>query len=71
MSIATKAQPVRVAETDAHEGPVYVADEHALYFTTLPTAGERPVVDIKRLDLETGRDLGRPPRRERRQRDGA
>jgi gluconolactonase len=40
----------RVAETDAHEGPVYVADEHALYFTSVP----RPQVDIKRLDLSTG-----------------
>ena len=26
----------RVLETDAHEGPVYVADEDALYFTSLP-----------------------------------
>ena len=50
MSIATKYEPVRVAETNAHEGPVYVPGEHALYFTT-----PRPVVDIKRLDLETGR----------------
>ena len=49
MSIATKYEPVRVAETNAHEGPVYVPGEHALYFTT-----PRPVVDIKRLDLETG-----------------
>jgi gluconolactonase len=49
VSIATKYEPVRVAETNAHEGPVYVPGEHALYFTT-----PRPVVDIKRLDLETG-----------------
>ena len=41
----------KVAETDAHEGPVYAADEHALYFTSLP----RPEVDIRRLDLDTGR----------------
>jgi gluconolactonase len=42
----------RVVATDAHEGPVYVASEDALYFTTVPrpcTAG--PVVDIRRLDL--------------------
>jgi gluconolactonase len=26
----------RVAETDAHEGPVYVPGHDALYFTTLP-----------------------------------
>jgi gluconolactonase len=49
VSTATKAEPVRVAETNAHEGPVYVPGEHALYFTTL-----RPLVDIKRLNLETG-----------------
>ena len=28
-----------VVEVDAHEGPVYFADENALYFTTLPGAG--------------------------------
>ena len=27
---------VKVVDVDAHEGPVYVADEDALYFTTLP-----------------------------------
>ena len=37
-----------IVETDAHEGPVYSAAEHALYFTT-----QRPQVDVKRLDLET------------------
>jgi len=25
-----------LAKVDAHEGPVYVADESALYFTTVP-----------------------------------
>src|SRR5919202_2161884 len=40
-----------VVDVDAHEGPVYVADEHALYFTSLPKPG--PLVAIKRLDLET------------------
>jgi gluconolactonase len=39
-----------VAETDAHEGPVFVADEDALYFTTVRT--DR--VAIKRLDLASG-----------------
>jgi gluconolactonase len=34
-----------VAEVDAHEGPVYVAEEDALYFTTVRTA----TVAIKRL----------------------
>ena len=40
----------RVAETDAHEGPVYAADEDALYFTTV----RRGRVAIKRLDLGAG-----------------
>jgi gluconolactonase len=42
-----------VAEVDAHEGPVYFADENALYFTTLARsgAGRSPVVRIKRLSL--------------------
>src|SRR5436305_2057542 len=26
----------RVVETDAHEGPVYVPEEDALYYTTVP-----------------------------------
>jgi gluconolactonase len=39
-----------VAETDAHEGPVYVPDEDALYFTTV----RRDVVAIKRLALADG-----------------
>jgi gluconolactonase len=36
-----------VIETDAHEGPVYAADEDALYFTTV----RRERVSIKRLAL--------------------
>ena len=40
----------RVVETDAHEGPVYVAGEDALYFTT-----QRPDVAIKRLALDGSR----------------
>ncbi|MGZ6696167.1 MAG: SMP-30/gluconolactonase/LRE family protein [Solirubrobacteraceae bacterium] len=41
---------VRLAETDAHEGPVYVPEEDALYFTSVPRASAGgPVVDIKRL----------------------
>jgi hypothetical protein len=41
------------AEVDAHEGPVYFADENALYFTALPRpgVGRSPVVQIKRLSL--------------------
>jgi len=43
-----------LAEVDAHEGPVYFADEHALYFTTLPRPGidRSPSVQIKRLPLD-------------------
>jgi gluconolactonase len=41
----------RLVETDAHEGPVYVADEHALYFTSVPRP--RPYVALRRLDLDT------------------
>ena len=41
-------RPMLVVEIDAHEGPVYAADEHALYFTTVRT--DR--VAIKRLDLD-------------------
>ncbi len=43
-----------VAETSAHEGPVYAADEDALYFTTTPVPGDPPRVDIRRLDLASG-----------------
>jgi gluconolactonase len=42
--------PTRLAAVDAHEGPVYVAEEDALYFTSVP----RPHVAIKRLSLDTG-----------------
>jgi gluconolactonase len=42
--------PARLAEVDAHEGPVYVVEEDALYFTSVP----RPEVAIKRLSLRTG-----------------
>jgi gluconolactonase len=47
-------QPVPVAEIDAHEGPVYVPGEDALYFTTLPQRDARgvPRVQIKRLSLD-------------------
>jgi gluconolactonase len=41
----------KLARVDAHEGPVYVEAEHALYFTTVPKLGPR--VSIKRLDLTT------------------
>src|SRR5882724_4469925 len=51
---------VRVVATDAHEGPVYVVDEDALYFTTVPTTDDTPIagtphVAIKRLALDGDR----------------
>jgi gluconolactonase len=39
----------RLVETDAHEGPVYVASERALYYTTA-----RPQVEIRRLAIDSG-----------------
>jgi gluconolactonase len=48
---ASTSRLALVAETDAHEGPVYAADEDALYFTTL----RRDRVAIKRLSLADGR----------------
>jgi gluconolactonase len=41
--------PEHLVDVDAHEGPVYVAGEDALYFTSVPRP--QPRVDIKRLDL--------------------
>jgi gluconolactonase len=51
---------LKVVDVDAHEGPVYVADEDALYFTTvpvptgIPATGSRRVA-IKRLALRGDR----------------
>jgi len=42
-------RPVLI-ETNAHEGPVYVAAEHALYFTTVPEPGPKNIA-IMRLQL--------------------
>jgi gluconolactonase len=41
-----------VIDVDAHEGPVYVDEEDALYFTSVPVA-PGPRVDIKRLTLDS------------------
>jgi gluconolactonase len=51
MSVATALLLAleKLVDVDAHEGPVYVEAENALYFTTLPEPGPR--VSIKRLDL--------------------
>lgn len=40
-----------LTETNAHEGPVYVATEHALYFTTVPEPGPKNIA-VMRLQLE-------------------
>lgn len=42
-------RPVLI-EANAHEGPVYVAAEHALYFTTVPEPGPKNIA-IMRLQL--------------------
>jgi gluconolactonase len=39
-----------LTETNAHEGPVYVAAEHALYFTTVPEPGPKNIA-VMRLQL--------------------
>jgi len=50
--LGNDATLVKVADVDAHEGPVYA--DGALYFTTLPRhdAPGYPQVSIKRLDLD-------------------
>lgn len=40
-----------VIETNAHEGPVYVAGENALYFTTVPTGSDVPIAGGKRVEI--------------------
>jgi gluconolactonase len=55
-----RARLVKVVDSDAHEGPVYVPREDALYFTTRPRFNESagcgsPVVSIKRLELDGDR----------------
>src|SRR4051794_26034917 len=49
-----RERPSRVVATDAHEGPVYVPSEDALYFTSLPRPAPTPRVDIRRVELSTG-----------------
>ncbi len=41
-----------VIETNAHEGPVYVAAEKALYFTTVPESSNIPLHGWKRVYIE-------------------
>src|SRR6266702_4331477 len=56
-AIVAAARLVKVIDTDAHEGPVYVRDEDALYFTTLPGLTDVPMpgshgVAIRRVALD-------------------
>ena len=48
--LGSRFQRLVLTETNAHEGPVYVAAEHALYFTTVPEPGLKNIA-IKRLQL--------------------
>jgi gluconolactonase len=57
----------RVIATDAHEGPVYAADEDALYFTSVPRRSGHldlvlPLVSVRRLALD-GRRFPLEPQR--------
>src|SRR5437868_3948665 len=56
--LGTDPQFYTVIETNAHEGPVYVKDENALYFTTVPENSSIPLsgfkqVAIKRISLDS------------------
>ena len=48
--LGSRFQRLVLTETNAHEGPVYVTSEHALYFTTVPEPGPKNIA-IKRLRL--------------------
>ena len=48
--LGTDFQRPVLIEANAHEGPVYVKDEHALYFTTAPEPGPKNIA-IMRLQL--------------------
>jgi gluconolactonase len=60
MQTAVYQRPVKVADVPAHEGPVWFADEDALYYTTTPShrSDGTPVVRIERLLLD-GLDVRR------------
>lgn len=56
--IGTDPRFYKVIETNAHEGPVYVNNENALYFTTVPANSNIPLagfkeVAIKRISLDS------------------
>ena len=45
--LGTDFQRPVLIETNAHEGPVYVKDEHALYFTTAPEPGPKNIAIMR------------------------
>lgn len=45
------AEVVKVVETNAHEGPVYVAKEEAIYFTTVPDDVSIPIEGFKNVAI--------------------
>jgi gluconolactonase len=48
-----RAALTQLAEADAHEGPVYVAEQDTLFFTSLPRPSDAgPRVAIRRLELD-------------------
>lgn len=51
--VAPVGHPVKVVDTDAHEGPVYAADEDALYVTSRPSATHPSL--IRRIGLDGNR----------------
>jgi gluconolactonase len=50
--IGSDPQFYTVIETDAHEGPVYVANENTLYFTTVPASSNIPVANSKEVAIK-------------------
>ena len=50
--IGSDPQFYTVIETDAHEGPVYVANENTLYFTTVPQSSNIPVANSKQVAIK-------------------
>src|SRR5262245_41484024 len=50
--VGSDPQLYTVIETDAHEGPVYVADENTLYFTTVPRSNNIPVANSKEVSIK-------------------
>ena len=50
--VGSDPQFYTVIETNAHEGPVYIAGENALYFTTVPASNNIPVANSKEVAIK-------------------